>query len=307
MKNSAKNKKYYLRFLIALAVLAIFLKWVKIKDYSLILESLGYFKFWYACILLVVVQIIKTLRFHILVSEYGVRVPIFKNILIHCTVPILGSLTPSKLGEGAKLLMVGEKKEKAGFCFILEKLADLTILFVLGLIGVFRYTIFVNAIYLTIPLIIAGVLGLIYFDRIFNLLFQRLLKHRLEKNWFLTNLKLFVKPKHISLVVLSVLVWFCNIYAAYEFSRIAGFEISFFDFAPIFASSIFVGLLSGLPGGIGSRETALGLLFYQVFRIELEQGGLFSLLNLFGNYFTFSLIGFIAYIIYKRKYGTGVK
>lgn len=304
MKSRSNNKKYYLRFLIALAVLVIFLKWVNIKDYSLIHKSLGYPVFWYACFLLFFVQIIKTLRFHVLISEYGVRVPILKNVLIHCTVPILGLLTPSKLGEGAKLLMIGEKKEKAGFCFILEKLADLAILFVLGLIGVFRYTIFVNSIYLTIPLIILGIVGLVYFDRIYNLLFQRLLKHRLEKNWFLTNLKLFIKPKHISLVVLSILVWVCNIYAAYKFARIAGFEISFFDFAPIFASSIIVGLVSGLPGGIGSRETAVGLLFYQIFNIELEQGGIFSLLNLFGNYFTFVVIGLLSYLIYKRKYGS---
>ena len=186
-----KNKKYYVRLVIAVAILVVFLKWVKVKDYSLLLNSFKYSLFWYGCFLLVVVQLVKTLRFQILIRQYEVRVPFAKNFLIHCIVPILGLLTPSKLGEGAKTFMIEQRKEKVGFCFILEKLSDMAILCVLGLIGVFRFTIFVNSVYFLIPLLVIAAIGLVFFDRIYNLLFKRFMKHSLEKNWFLTNLRLF--------------------------------------------------------------------------------------------------------------------
>jgi uncharacterized membrane protein YbhN (UPF0104 family) len=174
---------------------------------------------------------------------------------------------------------------------------------ILGLIGIYRFTIFINSIYLIILFFIAVVVGLIYFDRIFNLFFQRLLKKRLEKNWFVSNLKLFIKPKHLLTLALSILVWVCTISAAYCYALIAGFDIPLWDFAPIVASSIIVATVSGLPGGIGSRETTVGLLFYQVFGIELQRGGMFSLLNLFGNYLTFILMGLVSYSIFRRRYG----
>lgn len=303
-ENLTKHKNHYIKFIIAIVVLILFLKWAKIKDYSFILDSVSYPLFWYGCFLLVIVQVIKTFRFQLLISEYDVRVPFVKNLLIHFTIPILGATTPSHLGETAKLFMIGEKKEKLGFCFILEKLSDLTILCILTLVGIFRYTIFINSIYLIVLFFLMLILGLIFFDRIFNLLFQRLMKRRLEKNWFLTNLRLFIKPKHLLTFVTSILVWGCTIYAAYNFALVAGFEISFWSFAPIVASSIIVGLVSGLPGGIGSRETAVGLLFYQVFRIELEMGGMYSLLNLFGNYLTFIIMGLVSYLIFRRTYGS---
>jgi hypothetical protein len=136
--NLLTYKKHYVKLLIAIAVLIIFLKWAKIKDYSLVLKSLRYSLFWLGCSLLVVVQVIKTLRFHLLISEHDVRVPLFKNLLIHCTIPILGALTPSHIGETVKLFMIGEQKVKVGFCYILERLLDLAILMILGLI--WRYS-----------------------------------------------------------------------------------------------------------------------------------------------------------------------
>jgi uncharacterized protein (TIRG00374 family) len=303
MSNLARYKNHYVKLLIAIVVLILFLKWAKIKDYSLILDSLGYARFWYGCLLLVFVQAIKTLRFHLMISEYDVRIPFGKNLLIHCTIPILGSVTPSHMGEAAKLFMIGEKKEKLGFCFILEKLSDLTILCVLALIGIFRFTILVDSIYLIVLFLLMVILGLIFFDRIFNVLFQRIMKRKLEKNWFLLNLRLFIKPKHLLTSISTILVWACTIFAAYNFALVVGFDISYWNFAPIIASSIIVGIVSGLPGGIGSRETTVGLLFSRVFRIELEKGGMFSLLNLFGNYLTFAVMGAISYSIFRRKYG----
>ena len=301
-KSLLKYKKHYLKLIFAIVILFIFLKIAKIKDYSIILNSLNDKLFWFACILLVIVQIVKAIRFHILISEYKIRISFFKNLIIHFIVPILGLLTPSKLGEGAKLIMINQKKDKVGFCFILEKLIDLLVLFVLGFIGMYNFTIFISSIYIIIIVIIVIIIWLIYFDRIFNFLFKKFLKNKLEKNWFLLNFKLFLKPKYIITLLLGILVWALNIYAAYNFSLIAGFKISFINFAPIFASSILVGLISGFPGGIGSREATIGFLFFRIFKIDLKTGGIFSILNLFGNYFTFTIIGLLGYITLKLMF-----
>ncbi len=300
-----KSKKHFLKLIFAVLCLLVFLKWAEVEDYSFIYKAFYSNEFWIGCFLLILVQFVKALRFQILVSEYDVQVNFTKNLIIHCIVPILGLLTPSKLGEGMKLVLIKDKKEKVGFCFLLEKLMDMLILFCLGAIGLYFYAIFINSIYFIIPIVIVGIICLIYFDKIFNFLFQKLSPNKLEKNWFQNNLKNFLKPKHFLTILLGIFVWLLNIYAAYYFAFVAGggfINISFFEFAPLFASAIIVGLISGFPGGIGSREATITFLFLQVFQIDVATGGVFSILNLFGNYLTFAVIGLISYLIFKMIY-----
>lgn len=301
-----KYRKYYLKLIFALLVLIIFMKWVKIDDYSFIWKCFYNAKFWFGCALLVLAQVVKTFRFHILVSEYALKVGFFKLLLIHFIVPILGLVTPSKLGEGTKVLLVKEKKEKVFFCLILEKMMDMGLIVLLALVGIYRYTLFVNSLFLLFPLFIIILFVLINFDRIFNyFLYRRVFRNKLAKNWFLSNLSIFFQLKHLFTFILGVVIWTMNIYAAYLFSLVASQEftkIPFMDFAPIFASSIIVGLLSGLPGGIGSREAAISYLLFHVFNIDIVDGGVFAILNLFGNYLTFAIIGVTGYLIYKTMY-----
>lgn len=300
-----KNKKHFIRLAIALLFLIIFLKWAKIEDYSFIYKAFYSIEFWIGCLFLILVQVVKALRFQMLVSEYNVQVNFTKNLIIHFIVPILGLLTPSKLGEGMKLVLIKDQKEKVGFCFLLEKLMDMLILFLLGAIGLYFYAIFISSIYFVIPIVIVGIICLIYFDKIFNFLFQKLSPNKLEKNWFQKNLKNFLKPKHFLTMILGVFVWLLNIYAAYYFAFVAGggfANLTFIEFAPLFASAIIVGLISGFPGGIGSREATITFLFFQVFQIDVETGGVFSILNLFGNYLTFAVIGLISYLVFKSTY-----
>lgn len=281
------------------------MKWANIDDYSFIYKAIYSEKFWIGCLFLILVQVVKALRFQFLVAEYKVEVSYTKNLIIHCIVPILGLLTPSKLGEGMKLVLIRDQKEKVGFCFLLEKLMDMAVLFILGAVGLYNYAIFVESIYFIIPVVILGIICLIYFDKIFNFIFQKLSPNKLEKNWFQNNLKNFLKPRHLLTLLLSAFVWLLNIYAAYYYSLVAGegfLNLTFFQFAPLFASAIIIGLLSGLPGGIGSREATITFLFFQVFLISVEVGGVFSILNLFGNYLTFAVIGLLSYIVFKIIY-----
>lgn len=300
-----KYQKHYLKIVFSILVLFVFTKWAKIDDYSIIWKGLSNTNFWLGCTLLVLLQFVKTLRLQILVTEYNIKIDFLKNLLIHFIIPIYGLVTPAKLGEGTKLLLIGQNKEKVGFCFILEKIMDMGILFILGAIGLYRYTIFINSLYFFIPILLVAIIALIYFDKIFNLLFQRIFKKKLEKNWFMSNLWLFAKPKLLITLVLTVLIWVMNIYAAQRFSLVVDpkfAEISFFNFAPVFASCIIVGLFSGFPGGIGSREATISYLFFQIFKIDISIGGIFSILNLFGNYLTFIVIGILGYLIFTAIY-----
>ena len=124
----------------------------------------------------------------------------------------------------------------------------------------------------------------------------------MERNWFSNNIKLFIKPKQLFTLLLTVLIRFIDIQAAYYFALIAGFDISLFEFIPVISSAVIVGMLSGLPGGMGSREVAIGFLFTYIFNINIEITGVFSILNLFGTYLTFIIIGILGYIILKKKY-----
>lgn len=219
----------------------------------------------------------------------------------------MGLMTPAKLGEGAKLLLIGDKKEKVGFCFILEKLNDLSVLILLGTIGLYRYSIVFKSIYFVFFIIFVAIIVLAFFDKIFNFIFKNYFSRSLEKNWFINNLKLFAKPKHLFALSLGIAVWALTIFAAYMFSLTtgAGFNtLSFVEFAPVYASCVVVGVVSGLPGGIGPREAAISLLFFQIFKIDIESGGIFSLLNLFGNYFIYIIIGIIGYAVFKKNYYT---
>lgn len=294
-------KKHFIRLSIAVLLLFIFLKWAKIDDYSFIGAGFKSHFFWIGCFLLVFVQVVKTLRFQILISEYGVRVKFIRNFLIHLIVPIIGLITPSKLGEGMKLILIEDKKEKVGFCFILEKLNDMVILILIGTFGIIKYAIFFDSIYIFVGLLLIGVVALIFFDKIFNFLLQKMFKKKLEKNWFLNNLKLFFKPRHFFAFFLGIVIWVITIFSAFMFSKVIGLgfdNLSYLDFTPLYALSIIVGILSGLPGGIGSREATISLLFFKIFFIDIEIGASFSILNLFGNYLTFALIGLVSYLIF---------
>jgi uncharacterized protein (TIRG00374 family) len=106
--------------------------------------------------------ILKTCRWRVLLGEAGINLPLIAASRAYAAGVFLGCLTPGRLGEFLKVVYVtqssGVGTGKALPSVLIDRLYDLYFLFVLGLIGLFHYSLVGNQASLLSLTILTGVL-----------------------------------------------------------------------------------------------------------------------------------------------------
>src|SRR3989344_4567867 len=113
------NKKiwvaYVIKAVLMLALLAEFIKWTNLVDSVLRVPDIPLVFLMLAAITVIVVNAAKMYRFWLFAKGLGLRIGVKEFIIAHSIAPIIGRITPAKLGEGIKIMLLKADKKKLGF------------------------------------------------------------------------------------------------------------------------------------------------------------------------------------------------
>ena len=247
--------------------------------------------------------IISYFRWNILLKNQNIHIPHSLNFQIFLVGGALG-ITPGKIGELFKSQILKEKfnipRTKTAPLFIVEKFLDLVSAMIVTVIGIW----FIPEIgYLAI-------IGLIISIILFKILTSK--KLFIQTLSFLNKIKFLSKyleplsssheilsktlhsKKMFSLLILSVFYWIVIGCAAFFVIEGFGFSVgSILNIISTYSSSLIIGALSFIPGGIGIAEGSLiGLLTFQGIDVS-EAIVIVVLIRIFTLWFS-TITGFIA-------------
>lgn len=247
--------------------------------------------------------IISYSRWNILLKNQNIHIPHSLNFQIFLIGGALG-ITPGKIGELFKSQILKEKfnipRTKTAPLFIVEKFLDLVSAMIVTLIGIW----FIPEIgYLAIVGLMISVLlfkiltSKKFFNQTLNFLNKiKFLKKYLEplsSSHEILSKTLYSK-KMFLLLILSFFYWIIIGCAAFFVIEGFGFSIgSILNIISTYSSSLVIGALSFIPGGIGIAEGSLiGLLTFQGIDIS-EAIVIVVLIRIFTLWFS-TITGFIA-------------
>jgi len=241
-----------------------------IADAPKIQEHLKNFKIEYLPLILGLVSlgwVFVFLRWHLLVNNLGFNVPLRSNFTIFFSSMALG-MTPGRVGDLFKAQMLKNRHDiprtKTAPLVILERYYDLIGAVIVSSIGLLYFQ---PAIYIMSIISVFVLIGFIIVSskKLYSKSFQKFSKFKFTKklvqplsdSFDVLNTSTRGKIGIISIAlssahwfVVSLSVYFILI--AYEIT-----SISFLEIIPIYLSSVVLGAVSLIPGGIGVAEGSL--------------------------------------------------
>jgi len=298
-------KKNGLRLLLGLIILAVLLKWIDISQNIDFIKRINPGYFMIGCLFSVLVVLFRAARFSYIMRALGCRLDRSRNLLAHAIVSLVGFLTPMRVGEVGKIFIIKKDKKDLGFGFIVEKLMDGMSLLVSVLIGIFIFQDYVFAYVNLVILVILGIalLGLLLIvlwniEKVLNLMSRIFLKRRVfGKDWFKANLRKLSLFQLSVIMVQTFLVWLSIIMTAYLFALSLDIRIPFFILVGVNGISLAAALLSGIQ--IGLVQFSYVILLEAKLGLPRDIVGIYSLLNLFGTYLVYTIIGIPSYLILR--------
>jgi len=292
--------------LIIIASIIVYAVFLLITDINKILDKIINFDLVYIPIILglvVVSWFIVYIRWYLILKTSGIQIPHLVNFQIFLAGGALG-ITPGKMGELFKSQILKDKfdipRTKTAPLFILEKFLDISGAMIVTCIGIW----FIPEIGF---LVIGGLFSLIIVAKIITSrrLFLKILDFAKRFKFmakFIEPLssshenlsRLIFKKEMVFFILLSVLYWIVIGCAAYFVLLGLGIDtITLMNTISSYSSSLIIGAISFIPGGVGIAEASLIGLF-TIQNIELSNAiVLVVLIRLFTLWFS-TLSGFVA-------------
>ncbi len=226
----------------------------------------------------------------------------------------LSNFTPARIGEPVRSYFL-KKIKKVSMSrtipsVIVERALDILTLVLMSVFILFTfnlgYMVYVD-VFLIILIIVVGIAllrserisgkGLRFLFRIFS--FHPKLKDAKKRSGEIT--KRFhsgfrIRKSILSLVfMLSVLIWLLEGTVFYITFISIGIDLPFFLIISIFAFSILMGVITFLPGGIGSTEFVFAMILSSYIPLSQATAGI-----MLGRFLTFWLIMFIASLFWRK-------
>ena len=256
---------------VAVAVYAIFLF---ISDYQKISDVVIDFRIEYLIPILSLVTVSwipLILMWHLLLKKNGITIPFRKNILIWLSGSAL-SLTPGQIGWIIKSQLIKTlydiPRTKTAPVVLVEKFYALTGGIIAGIIGIIISGMDYNLVLFSIT-ILSVIFFLIYYRPVFQYGLKRITKFKFFSKYSdnITDsyeiLRNSTGPGIASIcIVLAISYWILVSLAVYLTLLAFGIEgTSFLKTISIYTSSVVIGVISFIPGGLGITEGSLVGLF----------------------------------------------
>lgn len=196
--------------------------------------------------ILVLEVVIGSLRIAALINRKH-SVPIRNILRIMFETNLFAVYSPGKVGELMKLDLFKKEGVRRAYslgAIVVGRAFDLAVVTALSL-GVLL-SLGVD----WIPVVALGIVGLLAIFGIYKLgVFKGFVSNVIE------SFKTFFDPKTITLVLaMSVALWVVDASMPYIILRVLGYDVDFFQTMSIYFASVIVGLISMIPGGLGSSD-----------------------------------------------------
>jgi uncharacterized protein (TIRG00374 family) len=244
------------------------------SDFNIISEQISNFKYEFLPLILLLVSISWTpllVRWQILLKKNDINIPIKKSFLL-----FLGgmsmSITPGHVGELIKSQLMKTiyniPRTKTAPIIFVEKFYDLTGAIIAAIIGIIILGMDTSLILISVSILIV-IIFLTYYRPIFEFILKRVTKTKffskysenLSDSYEIVRNSTTPQISSISFG-LSVLYWIIISVAVHFILLSFGIEsISVLKTISIYSSSVIIGAISFIPGGLGITEGSLIGLF----------------------------------------------
>ena len=260
--------------LVLVAVVGIYAIFLFISDYNIISEKISNFKINYLPLILLFVSaswIPLIIKWHLLLKNCEIHVPLKKNILVFLSGAAF-EITPGQIGVLIKSQILKTSfnipRTRTVPVIFIEKMYDLVGAILASIIGIIILGIEPYLIIVAI-LVLAIIFFFMYYRPASKLFFKRITKTKFFSK-YVENIsefdKVIQKSTNVKIattcILLAVTYWFI-ISAAVYYTLIA-FDINILDYLEalaIYATSVLLGAISFIPGGIGITEGSITGLF----------------------------------------------
>jgi uncharacterized protein (TIRG00374 family) len=244
------------------------------SDFNIISEQISNFKYEFLPLILLLVSISWTpllVRWQILLKKNDINIPIKKSFLL-----FLGgmsmSITPGHVGELIKSQLMKTiyniPRTKTAPIIFVEKFYDLTGAIIASIIGIIILGMDTSLILISVSILIV-IIFLIYYRPIFEFILKRVTKTKFFSKYSenISDSYEIVRNSttpQISLISfgLSILYWIIISIAVHFILLSFGIEsVSILKTISIYSSSVVIGAISFIPGGLGITEGSLIGLF----------------------------------------------
>ena len=244
------------------------------SDFNIISEQISNFKYEFLPLILLLVSISWTpllVRWQILLKKNDINIPIKKSFLLFlCGMSM--SITPGHVGELIKSQLMKTiyniPRTKTAPIIFVEKFYDLTGAIIASIIGIIILGMDTNLILISVSILIV-IIFLIYYRPIFEFILKRVTKTKffskysenLSDSYEIVRNSTTPQISSISFG-LSVLYWIIISVAVHFILLSFGIEsVSILKTISIYSSSVIIGAISFIPGGLGITEGSLIGLF----------------------------------------------
>ncbi|MBF0196276.1 MAG: flippase-like domain-containing protein [Planctomycetes bacterium] len=244
----------------SIAILTYWLNHINWKDCLNIVTSFSLPFILYSIALSFLALSCIALRWSYYLKALGIKLKFKESFLLCLSAAPINTISPSKTGDLIKLYFIREKESWSTLLAsqLVERIFDLFFLALTGCIGAFWLgnTHYMLISFFVIIVVLAPIVLIMSFNtERKNFIFQKLKEIKLGFSALKKMNVLFVQ------LLLTSLQWAISIFQVWLFYLEVGSGISILHVAALLPLAILIGLLPISFGGVGTRDTALILLF----------------------------------------------
>lgn len=246
-KDFFKNERIIRTFFSILGIMLFvyILLTIKIADIVAVFSALGT-NILVLCFVVLLELIIRSLRFKFILRNVK-DVPILDMFKIIFETTLFVIYSPGKVGEVMKLDLLkrhGIKRRDGFAAIIIDRVSDLSMVLLFSSAILFSFNL---NLYPIVFLMLGGIgIGLMLYKLgVFKGMLMKLIK----------SFRQFTDWKTVVIIcTLTPLLWLADAFIPYFALRCLGYDVNYQTIIPLYSASIIIGLISMIPGGLGSMD-----------------------------------------------------
>jgi hypothetical protein len=272
-----KAKKTLLK-LLGIILFVFILTKIDLNSFFRLLKNINVFYFILAAFMAAPILIIKAYRWNYIKRTQKIDYRLSDSILMYGSGLYIGLLTPGRIGDFIKVIYLKNDGNSTGKSFVsvfVDRLADISFLFLVGYFGMFFFSQYLKQQIIFITLLVAFsfiILFMLFIKRkffkkltkkLFNFFIPNKHKEKIKINFneFYYDLRK-IRLKTIGVVFfITIAGWIVYFIQMFLIAKSIGVDISFFTMALF---SCIAGLITLIPvsiSGIGTRDLMMIFLF----------------------------------------------
>ncbi len=318
-------KKRYLLFLISILLLIGLIYFSNPQEiYSVLVEAkLNYILlglvFW------LVGCLVRTYRWKYLLSKRNIEIGFFSAVKIYIMGLFISNITPLKTGDPARIYLLKEIKQKSFSrsmpSIFIERILDILCLISISILGLvflsfssdISYYLFFSIILYSLVIFMVLFFSLsegkmeFFLKKIIDIFsfLPRVKKLDKKIDYFSKNfrnsLREYNKNTLLISFIISVFVWILNALVGLSVFYSIGINISYSVVLVVMSVGILIGILTILPGSLGSGEIITVFLYSQFVNVQVSSLTSVALLSRLLNFWIYVFIGLFLFLRYGVK------